>query len=409
MTRSVAAMTCLWASLAACLMAWPGAARGEDDPAAKEPPQPHQLIRTLQMLQDKIAFGSIEAHRAQLTVIKHVSDQFLQAGPEVWKDRRNANSAILFLLSGGPPATVKTLLLEGKLSADDKILKGALAYVEGREKEALGIFENINPRTLPLTLGGQIALVKSALLVNSDLRGAMIQLDDARLLTTGTLVEEAALRRQIFVAGQVDDFNKFEMLAIQYLRRYRHSIYAGNFRQRFALGLTRFSFAQDAQHFPRLVGMLEFLDEKSRLSLYLLIARTALMRGKVTMAEAAAGEADKLAAGESAEKEQARLYRASARVVTSAYETGLAELASIDVSRVPPMDAELRSAALSLARSVRKAPLAGQPLPDVPAPEPNVKARVPTSQVDLSSSSTALDQANKMMSDVDNLLKQERP
>ncbi len=31
------------------------------------------------MLQDKIAFGSIEAHRAQLTLIKHVSDQFLQA------------------------------------------------------------------------------------------------------------------------------------------------------------------------------------------------------------------------------------------------------------------------------------------------------------------------------------------
>ncbi len=93
--------------------------------------------------------------------------------------------------------------------------RGALAYVEGREKEALEIFEGINPRSLLVTLGGQIALVKSALLVNSDLRGAMIQLDDARLLTTGTLVEEAALRRQIFVAGQVDDFNKFEMLAIQ--------------------------------------------------------------------------------------------------------------------------------------------------------------------------------------------------
>ena len=50
-------------------------------------------------------------------------------------------------------------------------------------------------------------------------------------LVPGTLVEEAALRREIFLAGQIDNADRFETLAIQYLRRFRHSIYAGNFRE----------------------------------------------------------------------------------------------------------------------------------------------------------------------------------
>ena len=86
-----------------------------------------------------------------------------------------------------------------------------------------------------------MALVQSALLAQSDFKAAIERLDEVRLLMPGTLVEEAALRREIFLVGQVDDFDKFESLAMQYFRRYRHSIYAGTFRQRFSLAVARFS------------------------------------------------------------------------------------------------------------------------------------------------------------------------
>ena len=55
---------------------------------------------------------------------------------------------------------------------------------------------------------------------------------------------------------------------------------------RFAVA--RFSFAQQADRFPRLVAVLDHLDRASQRALYLLIARTALVRGKVEMTDLAA-------------------------------------------------------------------------------------------------------------------------
>ena len=115
----------------------------------------------------------------------------------------------------------------------------------------------VNARGLPATLGAEIALVQSALLAKDDLKASIERLDEVRLMMPGTLVEEAALRREIFVAGQLDDFDKFETLAMQYFRRFRHSIYAGNFRQRFSLSVARFSFVQQTDRFPRLVAVLD--------------------------------------------------------------------------------------------------------------------------------------------------------
>ena len=156
----------------------------------------------------------------------------------------------------------------------------------------------------------------------------------------GTLVEEAALRREIFFAGQVDDFDKFETLAVQYFRRYRHSIYAGNFRQRFALSVARFSFVQRADRFPRLVAVLDHLDRTSQRALYLLIARTALVRGKIEMTDLAAERIAALTEDGSADRTRARLYRAAARVVTEGHEQALLDLQQIDASRLAEQDAE---------------------------------------------------------------------
>lgn len=369
-------------------------------------PPPYQLVRTLQLMQDQVAYGNVEAHAAQLTVLKHVSEKLLAADPEVWKEPRNTRAVVLFLLSGGSPEIVRSLLARGVLSNDDKLLAGSLAYVEGREKEALDLLGPFQPRALPAALGGHVALVQSALLVRSDPRAAIERLDDARLLMPGTLVDEAALRREIFVAGQVDDFDKFEVLATQYMRRYRHSVYAGNFRQRFALALTRFSFAQETRRFPRLVAMLEHLDTVSRRTLYLLVARTAVVRGKTEMAELAAEQAAALSPSDSAERQRAQLYRASALVVTAAYEQGVSELKAIDRARLPERDAELLDAALTLSRNLRKAP------PPPPVSEPPAQKNAggwtrPSARLDLSASTATLDQARRLIGEMDVLLKEE--
>lgn len=383
---------------ALCVLAAPAAALLVH--AADALPEPYQLVRTLQLLQDQVAHGSIEAHGAQVTLLTRIGDEFLKTDPQLWSDRRNARAAVIFLLSGGHPQVVRSLLDRKHLDAGDTILLGALAYIEGREADAAELLRNADVRDLPATLGGQLALVQSALLVRHDIKAALKRLDDARLLMPGTLVEEAALRREIFVAGQSDDFSKFESLAIQYMRRYRQSIYAGNFRQRLALALTRFGFAQDERYFPRLAAMLENLDPDSRRTLYLVIARTAILRGKPVMAQLAAEQAATLSSDGSRERERARLYQAAARVVTDGYEKSLVELRAINRPHLSQRDVELLDAALILAGHLRKPLQEAKVDSPVPPPAPP--------RLDVRSATEALSRAGKSLDEV-NILLEKKP
>ena len=176
----------------------------------------------------------------------------------------------------------------------------------------------------------------------------------------GTLVEEAALRREIFVAGQLDDFDKFETLAMQYFRRFRHSIYAGNFRQRFSL-----------------------------------------VRGKLEMTDLAAERVMTLTEVGSPERERARLYRAAARLVTSTHEEALLDLRQIEEARLPERDVELLTAALTLGSNVRKA------LPEVAA-QRDEAGRGKTAmrpRIDFTRSLAAVDRAQKLLDESERALK----
>lgn len=378
--------------IAISLLAFIGSARADEAVAVAEP---YQLIRRLQALQDQIGRGNLEAHNAQASLLKHLGEQFQDADPAVWKDPRNSRAAVVFLLSGGTPQVVEALRAKHLLNIDEAILDGAIAYVEGRPDEARARLGGIKARTLPATLGAEITLAQSALLAQSDAKATIERLDEVRLLMPGTLIEEAALRREIFLVGQTDEFDKFEALATQYFRRFRHSIYAGNFRQRFALSVARFSFAQQAERFSRLAVVLDHLDRTSQRALYLLITRTALVRGKLDMAELAAERAVALTEDGSPERARANFYRAAARLVTNGHDQALADLQQIDKARLPERDTELLSAALELGRNVRKAsPAVPLPVDQIDAAQSSVRPRI-----DFGSSAGALARAQRLLDD----------
>jgi len=312
---------------------------------------------------------------------------------------------VIYLLSGGKPAMIRTLLSYDKPPAiEDRLIKGALAYVEGHEDEARDLLRPVDVRSLPPSLGGPVALVQSALIVRQDVASAMAFLDEARLLMPGTLVEEAALRREIFLAGQVDNADKFEALAIQYVRRFRHSIYAGNFREHLAVALTRFSFAQNTNMFSRVQRILEHLDPASRRSLYLMVARTAVLRGKTDMARLAAEQAAAASRDGSPDGDRARLYRAITSVLGDSYEDGMRDLAKIDRKRLSVRDAELLDATQRLAGQVRKWPEGAAPGQRTAAsaePPPPI-ARIDTA----SAAGKTINYAQKLLEDVDKMLKE---
>jgi chemotaxis protein MotC len=390
----------------ALLMLLPlAAARALAEPVPALPPisaEPYELVRALQAVQDGIANGDTAAHGGHIAMIRQLGEKFLAADPGVWGNAQNAQAVVIYLLSGGAPQLVRKLPRD-KMNVDERLLNGALAYVEGHQDEARELLKDVKPRTLPSGLGGQVALVQGALFARSEASLAIERLDDARLLLPGTLVEEAALRREILLVGQAEEFDKFEFLTLAYLRHYRNSIYSSDFWQRFSAGLTQSSIALDDRRFARVAALLEQIDRASRLKHYLMIARAALVRGRLAVTLLAGERALTLSADASAERERAHFFRGAARVLTDEYDGGLAELKALDRSKLPERDVLLLNATVQLALDIRK-PIAGPSAAaaaDKPPPTP--------ARLDLAASTATLAQAKRQLGELDLLTRDRRP
>lgn len=323
-------------------------------------PDPVQLVRTLHLMQDQIAIGSTEAHLGQRGLLGILDDRFMSMEPETWQASKNVQAAVSFVLSGGNPGILRKLLELGSLVVtenDRPLIEGALAYVEGREEAAQSSLGSLDPRSFAPTLGAQLALVQSALVVRKNAAKSDELLDFVRLQAPGTLLEEAALRRQVFVASQTNNMEKFQSLATKYLRRYRHSIYAGNFRQRLASAMTRIDFGKESSRFDGAVTMMLELEPEARRDLYLLAARSSIEQGFTTSALLLAGKAQELVGSDKVSEARARLYRAASLVTSpEAIDDAADGLRSLDRSLFAASDLELLDSALAVAKQIRKPP-----------------------------------------------------
>jgi chemotaxis protein MotC len=305
----------------------PKPATGMPEAGALPPPpkgEPYELIRTLQVLQDQIAQGSSEALATQRVLRREIDRSFAVAAAAVWQDERNAAAAVTYVLSGGPPMVLRALqTIDPRPAIDPHLIAGVLAYAEGNETEANQHLAEIDVARLAPSMGAQLALAKSALAVRNDPAAAKRFLAVARLLAPGTLVEEAALRREIFIADRLRDATAVEELARRYLARFRNSVYAGNFRNRFAAAVSRIDFGEEAD-FSRLEDLLLLVEPAARGQLCLTVALAAVVKGNSDAGAFAAERALALAPANSKEEARAQLYRAASMLADAeAFDTAV--------------------------------------------------------------------------------------
>jgi len=364
---------------------------------------PFEMVRTLQTLQAQIADGNAAAVAAQRELLTLMEARFLAAAPSVWQDGRNARAAVTYTLSGGSPRLMRNLLaLVPPIAIDANVAQGALAYIENREGDARKHLLPLDARTLPMSLGGQVALVQAGLVAREDLGRAIRLLDDARLLMPGTLVEEAALRREVFLVAQKGDLDRFEFLSRQYLRRFGTSIYAEDFRQRFATAIARLGIADGDDRFPRLEAILKSSDPENQRALFLQLAQAAVVHGKLGTARAAAADAAELAPRGGGDAMRASLYDAAASV-TAGRDIGKVRqrLTSLNRRQLGRRDADLLDAALAVTAAVGEVPVApSSPEPvatvatDAKRADTWVTATMRTAETDLSATDALLEKAN---------------
>ena len=305
-------------------------------------PQPYQLMRALQSLQNDAAAGKPDARAAQPKLVGEIAAIMQQTGADTWRDRRNASAAALFLLSGGPASAIRRASGASVFAPTERpLINGALAYAEGREAEAKRLLLPIDALRQPEGVGGPLALVQAALVMHEEPQRALALLDRARLLSPGTLIEEAALRRSVFIADETNDAAAFMRFAKRYKRRFPGSIYAGAVERRILPVALRFAERGGAAGDE----VLSLLGPEARLDLRLSIARKALLKADFAKAGAQADLVVHEARAGSAEAMRAALYGAVSQLLNR---NAVTALETLDRRAFSPEDVDLLDAALSV-------------------------------------------------------------
>ena len=351
-------------------LSFPAAAQCEGDA-----PQPFEAVRALRTLQDRIAAGDTSAYLSYRTELARLGDEVARAPEGAWKDPRNVRAAIALVLGGGDPSILQPLLK--KMAGQERALvRAAVAYGENHNTEALEALAEVDARTLDPSLAGHVALVHAELLARKDPRRAISLLADARLLAPGTMIEEAALRRQISLAVDLEDAQGFGVATMTYARRFPRSVHMTNFRRQLAVDIATRGMAADDARRSQLDAAFDMIGPAERLEIYLLIAWEGLKGGSMEVVRWAAAHAEGLSADGSAQQLRARLCRAAALIVTDEFDKAVSTLEAIAPDKLGSEEEALLAASLRIAGQIRSEPkpVAGGTEPPRGATEPQVAA-----------------------------------
>lgn len=342
-----------------------GFARAQDDAGL----QPYQMVRSLQLVQDRIASGDHAALPMQRKLLEMIDQRFRSTNSGDFVDARNYQAMLVYAMSGGNPQTIGVLLERLHLDETDRSLgTGILAYLNGDPKTSRESLESVDPLTLTPELGAFFALVKGSTAANEDPAEALRMFDEARLLNPGTLVEEAALRRSLPLEARNLDATRFLRTANQYVRRYLLSPYASQFVDAFVAGVVALHGKIDLAGIDDVVSV---MDAERQKVIYLRLARRAAIEGMSDLTEYASAKADavKIDGVETGSDPRALLYSSLATITSDNVDQVLPKLQGIDRSRLSENDRKLLEAAEAVAAEVTAVPPAPEPAQPAPPDE----------------------------------------
>lgn len=340
----------LWAMLPAAALA-----------ADRSDKAPFELVRELQVFQDQAVLATKNARTEQTERISKVAAQLTNFDASVWADPRNARAAVIYVLSGGDPRVLRKLVGAGiALGIDARLAKGALAYGERRDAEATELLDGVDVDALDRSIGGHVALVRALLVAKNDPRKAFALLDRARIVAPGTIIEEAALRRQAILAARMGEPDAFEALSSQYLRRFANSIFVRSFERQFAQAVVSSDHGTDAKRIARLEGLLRGLSAVERWDTCLALAEEGIAVANVEIVRLAGRVAAIDAKSRPIDAMRLMLFEAAALIVTPDYEQGRTSLRLIDKSKLGAREEALLYSALAVADAISRPPLLPQ-------------------------------------------------
>ena len=345
--RLLSAGTAVCAALA---LAGPAQAQSLDDLA------PYKMIRSLQYVQDTVAIGDHSAMEMQRFLLSTIDERLRTADPAIFDDPRNVDAALVYAMSGGNPETLEMLISKDVDGHFDSRLTDALrAYLGGRGSQSVKSLAEIFPEYKRSRVGPYLALVSANSVIRKDPALALGYFDWARLTAPGTIVEEAALRRSVYLAGEAGWVDKAMAYANRYARRFLRSPYASQFADLFVkLAVDHFDVIAEDD----ILEILSFMDTPRQREVYLRMARLAAISGKNRLATLAADRAQALSGdGESVPKVLADLYSGLASVPSGDVADAMQSIIAIPDDKLSVKDRALKAAARAVAEEVLRSPV----------------------------------------------------
>ncbi len=320
-------------------------------------PEPYKLVRTLQQTQDRIAQGSQVAYDVQRKLLDHIGSKFIKFPNHVWVDMKNSEAATVFALAGGDPQVGKWLLKNRTLSPKFvPILEGAVEFASRNYTKAAELLDGIEPLKFPGHLGGSLALVKAMLVAKTDPKKAADLFAKSKLLVPGTLIEEAALRRSLVLFKAKQDLSKLVATSNSYYRQFGRSVFGPVFDQDLATAIAKFEDEALERHQDELVEAVRQTSAKRQKKIYLMLAKTAVVNGKMAFARFTSSNATKVQGTDRQAAARANLYMAAANVVSSKPDQALGALEAIDPKVLSSDDKEIMQGASKIVAAIAQWP-----------------------------------------------------
>lgn len=379
---------------------------------------PAKILRSLQFVQDSVVMGDHSARDMQKFLLSAFDTTLRTSDMSVFSDTKNADAALIYIMSGGNPATLNYLVAKDVQGYfDSRVVNVLQKYLSGRGGLVDKVVSDLIPEYRNNRLGPYLMLIAGNIAYTKDPAAALPFFDDARLSAPGTIIEEAALRRSIMATMQLKQPEKGMVYARKYAVRFLHSPYASQFADLFvSLAIDSFGPVTTKD-----IGEIaELMDAERAQEIYLRIARQASLQGKMELAQFAAEKANGIAedTGDTTREPLSKLYSGlsdiSGQDVLSAQE----KLASIPEAELSPRDLALRNAAKTIAEQIMQPPSlaaattvsssSGPATEGSRAPVPAGKTEEAASQAaDAAPLKTFFDKNRARLNEIDSMLKQE--
>jgi chemotaxis protein MotC len=363
-----------------------------------------RLVEHLGAVQDSIIRGDRAALADQQRLLNDIAREVQNFGQDQWSDYVNVRTSFLYVLSGGDAKVLKPLITQISLSAsDDRLAKGIVSFAEGQAKKARELFEDIDPRSLDVSLVGPFALARASLYIDDDRTKAVGLLDDARLACPHTAIDEAAARREIPILFDLGDASRAMMLTTSYVREFGRSIYAWKLFRDIAQSVAKREELNIAETVDRFAEAFNDKDMQPAFQLFVDLAGEALLQGHLKLAGAAAKAAMKIEGVTPEDLEKARLYAAAADAPSGDAGNALKALDQIAMDRLSEEDTEIREVAGFIADTVVGARMTAQTDASASGKARHQAAGKPRAS-ETAKAETALNSADTILKEADSMI-----